>query len=392
MKKGFTLIELLAVVVILAIIALIAAPTVLNIIENSSESSVKISLDSLERAVDLYYTEKELNGTFNPITFICKNNKCTNGSGTEILKIDARGIERGIVDIDSDGNPAYSLLINGYKCIGINNERTCELGGESIAKSETGDNSTSTTGIKNRAFNNYRIYGSSAGVGDSTENGYVIPVTVRGNNLIPYPYQNNSLTKNGITYTVNSDGSIHASGTATANATFILYQNTTTLPKNVNIGRDYTLSLAYNKESVDNISVACNYYKMGVTNSYSGWFNATPTRVTTKSSPDDMAGLYCYLVVLKDKTVEGTVYPQLDLGTQATDYEPYAAPTTYNITISSPLKAGDYIDFETQKVVRSNGTTESVELPVIHSLDLETTVLEVNTVNKPTNIEITYIK
>ena len=39
MKKGFTLIELLAVIVILAIIALIATPIVLNIVENAQRGS-----------------------------------------------------------------------------------------------------------------------------------------------------------------------------------------------------------------------------------------------------------------------------------------------------------------------------------------------------------------
>ena len=38
-KKGFTLIELLAVIVILAIIALIATPIVLNIIEDTKQQA-----------------------------------------------------------------------------------------------------------------------------------------------------------------------------------------------------------------------------------------------------------------------------------------------------------------------------------------------------------------
>ena len=42
-KKGFTLIELLAVIVILAIIALIATPIVINIIEDSKKNSSAIS-------------------------------------------------------------------------------------------------------------------------------------------------------------------------------------------------------------------------------------------------------------------------------------------------------------------------------------------------------------
>ena len=43
MKKGFTLIELLAVIVILAIIALIATPLILNTIEDSRKGAFKNS-------------------------------------------------------------------------------------------------------------------------------------------------------------------------------------------------------------------------------------------------------------------------------------------------------------------------------------------------------------
>ena len=41
MKKGFTLIELLAVIIILAIIALIATPIILNVVEDARISAGK---------------------------------------------------------------------------------------------------------------------------------------------------------------------------------------------------------------------------------------------------------------------------------------------------------------------------------------------------------------
>ena len=54
-NKAFTLIELLAVIVILAIIALIATPIVLNIIKDSRESSglrsAEMYLDAVEQSV-----------------------------------------------------------------------------------------------------------------------------------------------------------------------------------------------------------------------------------------------------------------------------------------------------------------------------------------------------
>ena len=42
-KKGFTLVELLAVIVILAIIALIATPLILNVIDNAKKGAAEAS-------------------------------------------------------------------------------------------------------------------------------------------------------------------------------------------------------------------------------------------------------------------------------------------------------------------------------------------------------------
>ena len=53
MKKGFTLIELLAVIVILAIIALIATPIVLSIINDTKTSSQEQSVNMYIKAVEL---------------------------------------------------------------------------------------------------------------------------------------------------------------------------------------------------------------------------------------------------------------------------------------------------------------------------------------------------
>ena len=56
-RKGFTLIELLAVIVILAIIALIATPTILGVIEKSKRGAAEQSalgfVDAVEMQVSL---------------------------------------------------------------------------------------------------------------------------------------------------------------------------------------------------------------------------------------------------------------------------------------------------------------------------------------------------
>ena len=61
-KKGFTLIELLAVIVILAIIALIATPIVLDIIKDSKENARERSIDNIIHAAEIEYAKQQVTG------------------------------------------------------------------------------------------------------------------------------------------------------------------------------------------------------------------------------------------------------------------------------------------------------------------------------------------
>ena len=62
-KKGFTLIELLAVIVVLAIIALIATPIVMNTIKKSKKGAAERSADSYIKQVETAVAEARINGT-----------------------------------------------------------------------------------------------------------------------------------------------------------------------------------------------------------------------------------------------------------------------------------------------------------------------------------------
>lgn len=68
--KGFTLIELLAVIVILAVIALIATPIIMNVINDSKKGAAKDSMYAYVKSVELSAmkkvsaTDNGINGTF----------------------------------------------------------------------------------------------------------------------------------------------------------------------------------------------------------------------------------------------------------------------------------------------------------------------------------------
>ena len=89
--RGFTLIELLAVIVILAIIALIAVPIVLNIINDSRESSNKRSVELYGKAVENAIAKAQLTGEVPSGNYTQSNDGKTLTKGTTSLTIEYSG-------------------------------------------------------------------------------------------------------------------------------------------------------------------------------------------------------------------------------------------------------------------------------------------------------------
>ena len=107
-KKGFTLVELLAVIVILAVIALIATPTILGVIDKAKRSSLQDSGYGLVEAANLYYAQYSNSKT---IRFDIEDNKITT---EEENKLNYKGnIKNGTVLINDKGE--VTVCINDGK-------------------------------------------------------------------------------------------------------------------------------------------------------------------------------------------------------------------------------------------------------------------------------------
>jgi len=75
--KGFTLIELLAVVVVLAIIALIATPLVLNTIEKSKQGAFEQTMNGVVKASELYQAKELLSQPIEECRYFSFDRKIT---------------------------------------------------------------------------------------------------------------------------------------------------------------------------------------------------------------------------------------------------------------------------------------------------------------------------
>ena len=107
-NKGFTLVELLAVIVILALIALIATPIILNVINDAKKQAAKDSAYGYMDAVEKYIVSSELEDESIPdgIYRVEDLNK----------KISVKGStpDNGTIKIKSKTVKSYDIGIDGY--------------------------------------------------------------------------------------------------------------------------------------------------------------------------------------------------------------------------------------------------------------------------------------
>ena len=218
-RQGFTLIELLAVIVVLAIIALIATPIVMNTIESSKKGATIESVRNIVHAAELYFiSENPRYGKLNLLD--------------DKLDYDGQKPELGEIEVNKDGDSRVYAYINGY-C--VTKEYDSELYASKTNKEECNwyatDNYETTEGttftLNNQKIKNYLIYGNS------TQD------TRSGKNLFDYSYLNSTYSINGLKMT-STDDVITINGTLNKQGNLVLSND---FPNKFDTSKTYTLKI-----------------------------------------------------------------------------------------------------------------------------------------------------
>lgn len=153
---------------------------------------------------------------------------------------------------------------------------------------------------------------------------YVSPETIKikqyEKNILVYPYWESSKTYNGITFTDNGDGSITINGTATADASFRILSQT--VPLILPAGTTITLK----KLTETDMGVRIDFQEQQANGEWewAGYARENDKTYTTTGI------LYFYVLVPNGTTVDNiTVYPQVEVGGVATDWENPTTPVEY---------------------------------------------------------------
>ena len=158
-----------------------------------------------------------------------------------------------------------------------------------------------------------------------------------GANLIPFPYFKMSEEKYGITYTANDDGGITISGTATETYSF-------QFAKDLKISDNATVTLSGGvlaSSTTDKIIVTAR--KLLADGTRSNFLDSpkgdNPTETGYLAEGESIYTIQTYIPA--GSTVNATIYPMLNYGTEAAPYAPYKSEPLDTLTIPEAVQSLD---------------------------------------------------
>lgn len=155
--------------------------------------------------------------------------------------------------------------------------------------------------------------------------------TLQGQNLIPYPYDGTEGNTNGITWTVNDDGSVTANGTASKEAPYsLIYPYNLSTMKSLQLGNTYIISDGLTDEQHTNVGYMqlVRYDKNNPTNWKYGVSSMKGTEIYTANDENTLQyGIR--LIIQNGATANNITFkPMLEVGTMSHEYQPTTISNT----------------------------------------------------------------
>lgn len=179
--------------------------------------------------------------------------------------------------------------------------------------------------------------------------------TLQGQNLIPYPYDGTEGNNNGITWTVNDDGSVTANGTASKEAPYsLIYPYNLSTMKSLQLGNTYIISDGLTDEQHTNVGymqLVC-YDKNNPTNWKYGVSSMKGTEIYTANDENTLQ--YGIRLIIRNGATANniTFKPMLEVGTMSHEYQPTTISNpTLKKEIGSALQPESIVNNQTTTVV-----------------------------------------
>lgn len=155
--------------------------------------------------------------------------------------------------------------------------------------------------------------------------------TLQGQNLIPYPYDGTEGNTNGITWTVNDDGSVTANGTASKEASYsLIYPYNLSTMKSLQLGNTYIISDGLTDEQHTNVGYMqlVRYDKNNPTNWKYGVSSMKGTEIYTANDENTLQ--YGIRLIIRNGATANniTFKPMLEVGTMSHEYQPTTISNT----------------------------------------------------------------
>ena len=158
-----------------------------------------------------------------------------------------------------------------------------------------------------------------------------VEIAACGKNLLP---RQTPQTKSGVTLTVQGDGELHLSGTCAAEAgNTVMF----TAPMGVTLNGQYTFSMGNTAAIGSHLQMRLLESEAAQVSSVATNFSANTANATNTFELD---GQYVYgwaICIDGGETYDVTLYPQLEAGGVATEYEPYRSMGGGTVTPTEPL-------------------------------------------------------